>query len=132
MKELCQQVVEAAKNVHVHLGGPGLLETIYECALCHELSLKGFSYQRQLPIPVLYKGVVVRDPLFLDIFVEGKLIVEVKATPKDFPFYQAQLLTHLRMTGTRCGLLINFGKTDLKEGIYFIVNDRAPETINNQ
>jgi GxxExxY protein len=132
MKQLCQQVVEAAKNVHAYLGGPGLLETIYECALCHELSLKGFSYQRQLPIPVLYKGVVVRDPLFLDILVESKLIVEVKATPKDFPFYQAQLLTHLRMTGTRCGLLINFGKADLKEGISFVINDRVAEPIHNE
>lgn len=132
MKQLCQQVIEAAKIVHDYLGGPGLLETIYECALCHELSLKGLSYQRQLPIPVLYKGVIVRDPLFLDILVEDKLIIEVKATPRDFAFYQAQLLTHLRMREVRCGLLINFGKADLKEGVWFMINDKIPINHSSQ
>ena len=121
-KELFQTIVDAAIDVHHHLGGPGLLETVYELALCHELSLKGVRCQRQLPIPVLYKGIVIREPLFLDVLVEGNLIIEIKATEKDYPFYQAQLLTHLRMTGIRSGLLINFGKPHIKESILQLFN----------
>lgn len=117
-------IIEAAVEVHRNLGGPGLMEGIYESALCHELSLRGVQTQRQKPIPVLYKGVPVRDPLFLDILVENKVIIEVKATEKDFPFYQIQLLTYLRMTGMEFGLLINFGKQYLKDGISRIVNNQ--------
>ena len=124
-KELFQAIVDASVDVHHHLGGPGLLETVYESALCHELTLKGVRCQRQLPVPVLYRGVVVREPLFLDILIEGSLIIEVKATERDYPFYQAQLLTYLRMTGIRSGLLINFGKPHIKEAILQLFNNQA-------
>jgi GxxExxY protein len=117
MEPLCQQIVDAAELVHSHLGGPGLLETVYECALCHELALKGVRYKRQVAVPVLYRGVVIREPLFLDILVEDTLVVEVKATERDFPFYQAQLLTYLKLTGVPLGLLVNFGKLRLTEGV---------------
>jgi len=122
-KDLFHQITEAAIEVHRFLGGPGLLETIYETALCHELSLRGLHTQRQLPIPVTYKNATVRDPLYLDIFVENKVVVEVKATGKDYPFYQTQLLTYLRLMGIRSGILIDFGKRSVKEGISHVVND---------
>jgi GxxExxY protein len=120
--KLSTQIIEAAVEVHHLLGGPGLLESIYESALCHELSLRGVRTQRQLPIPVMYKNIAVRDPLFLDILVEDKVIIEVKATGKDLPFYQAQLLSHLRLANIPFGMLINFGKSNVKEGICPIVN----------
>ena len=119
-KTLSQQVVEAAIEVHRLLGGPGLIETVYESALCYELSLRGVPSQRQLPIPVTYKNNVVRDPLFLDILVDNRLIIEVKATGKDYPYYQAQLNTYLRLTGLKWGLLINFGKEQVTDGIVHI------------
>ncbi len=120
--KLSSQIYEAALEVHLHLGGPGLLESIYESALCHELTLRGLQSQRQIPIPVMYKNTTVREPLFLDILVENKLIIEVKATGKDFPFYQAQLLSHLRLANIPFGMLINFGKENIREGISHIVN----------
>jgi GxxExxY protein len=120
--KLSHQIIEAAIEVHQHLGGPGLLETIYESALCHELSLRGLSSQRQMPIPVTYKSAAVREPLYLDILVENKVIIEVKASGKDYPYYHIQLSTYLRLTGFKWGLLINFGKDNLKEGIQHIVN----------
>jgi GxxExxY protein len=126
-KDLAQQIIDAAMEVHKLLGGPGLMETVYESALCHELSLRGLYTQRQVPIPVKYKAAEVREPLFLDILVENKLIIEVKATSKDLPWYQIQLLTYLRLTGKEKGLLINFGKPRLSEGICHLVN--CPECL---
>lgn len=120
--ELSNQIIDAATEVHRLLGGPGLLENVYESALAHELSLRGLQYQRQVPIPVIYKSAAIRDPLYLDILVENKVIVEIKATGKDYPFYQTQLSTHLRLMGIKWGLLINFGKENMKEGVCRLVN----------
>ena len=116
-KELSQTIIDAAIEVHRLLGGPGLLESIYESALCHELKLRGLSSKRQLPIPVLYKNIPVREPLFLDILVENQTIIEVKANGIDYPYYQVQLSTYLRLTGRKSGLLINFGKPNILDGI---------------
>ena len=112
-----EEIIQAAEEVHRHLGGPGLLENIYETALFHELMLRGFSVKRQLPIPVIYKSTQIRDPLFLDLLVEDEVIIEIKATAKEYPYYHAQLATHLRLLGKRRGLLINFGKDSLLEGV---------------
>jgi len=120
---LYDKVIDAAIEVHRSLGGPGLMEGIYEAALCHELSLRGVACQRQLPVQVLYKGVIVREPLYLDIIVDNELIVEVKATERDFPFYQAQLFTYLRLMNVKYGLLVNFGKKDVRGGMSRIIND---------
>ncbi|MES2273801.1 MAG: GxxExxY protein [Chlamydiota bacterium] len=120
---LPDKIISAAVEVHRLLGGPGLLEGVYESALCHELFLRGVESKRQLPIPVLYKGAPVRDPFFLDILVENQVIIEVKASGKDFPYYQIQLYTHLRLSGFKMGLLINFGKENVREGISRVVND---------
>ena len=104
------------------LGGPGLLESIYEAALCHELTLRGLRVQRQKPVHVIYKGEAIREPLFIDILVEDKVLVEVKATEKNHPIYETQVLTYLRLTGIKLGLLINFGAPIVKDGVSRIIN----------
>jgi GxxExxY protein len=115
--EISRKIIKAAIEVHRVLGGPGLLESIYETALYHELLLQGVKCQRQLSVPVKYKEITIRDPLFLDLLVEDKVIVEVKATDQDNPIYQKQLLTYLRLSGMRLGLLLNFGKSHIKDGL---------------
>ena len=120
--ELTHQIIGAAIEVHRTLGGPGLLESIYEAALCHELSLRALNYKRQLPIAVSYKNAIIRDPLYLDILVEDKVVVEVKATEKEHPIFQTQVLTYLRLTGIKLGLLINFGERHVKDGIHRVIN----------
>lgn len=114
---LYQQIHDAAVEVHQALGGPGLLESIYESALSHELTLRGIANQRQVAIPVLYKDTTVRDPLFLDILVEKSIIIEVKATAQHHPYFHTQLNTYMRMSKLVYGLIINFGKDDVAEGI---------------
>lgn len=81
--EISYKVIGAAIEVHRSLGGPGLLESIYESALCHELHLIGLRVEKQKPIPVIYKGVVIREPYILDLLVENQVIIEVKATEKE-------------------------------------------------
>jgi GxxExxY protein len=119
---LSYKIIGAAIEVHRTLGGPGLLESIYESALCHELSLQGLSVKSQVPIDVNYKGVKIREPLVLDILVNDQIIVEVKATEKHNPIHQVQLLTYLRLTNLRLGLLINFGSSHVKEGVSRVIN----------
>jgi GxxExxY protein len=120
--EISHRIIGAAIEVHRTLGGPGLLESIYESSLCYELIQRGLYIQKQLIVPVTYKNAVVRDPLCLDILVENKVIVEVKATEKEHAIYEAQLLTYLRLTGMKLGLLINFGQECVKDGIHRVVN----------
>jgi GxxExxY protein len=130
--DLFEIVMDASVEVHRSLGGPGLLENVYEAALCHELSLKGISTQTQLPVQVLYKGVVVREPLYLDIVIGNEMVIEVKATERDFAFYQAQLFTYLRLTGIKLGLLVNFGKKDVRQGICRVINDRTAQNVTQK
>ena len=120
--EFSYKVIGAAITVHQSLGGPGLLESIYESALFHELTINGLKVERQKPIPVIYKGVVIREPFILDMLVENKLIIEVKAVEKEIEIYKAQLLTYLRLSNIKLGLLINFGRPSIKEGIHRVVN----------
>ena len=120
--ELSNKIIGAAIEVHRALGGPGLLESIYEAALCHELMLQGIKYKRQLAVPVVYKGITIRDPLFIDILVEGEVVVEVKAVEKNHPIYETQVLTYLRLTDKKLGLVINFGSSRVKDGIFRVVN----------
>lgn len=119
---LSYKIIGAAIEVHRTLGGPGLLESIYEAALCHELTLQGLSIQRQMPVQVIYKGATIKDPLFIDVLVEGRVLVEVKVTEKNHPVYETQVLTYLRLTGIKLGLLINFGHEQVKDGISRIAN----------
>lgn len=131
-KELAEEILSAAEEVHRGLGGPGLLESIYETALCYELSLRGITTTRQVPIPVLYKGKQVREPLYLDILVENQLIIEVKATEKTYPFFQVQLQTYLRLMKISSGLLINFGKEFLVDGVSKITNPLLYQDMVNR
>jgi GxxExxY protein len=119
---LSYKIIGAAIEVHRTLGGPGLLESIYESALSHELSLQGLRVKSQVPVEVNYKGVKIRDPLIMDILVDDRIIVEVKATENENIIHQVQLLTYLRLTGLRLGLLINFGSRHVKEGIKRVIN----------
>ena len=116
------EIIGASIEIHRTLGGPGLLESIYEAALCHELILRGLRVHRQRPVQVVYKGVAIREPLFIDIVVEDKVLVEVKATEKNHPIYETQVLTYLRLTGIKLGLLVNFGAPYVKDGVSRIIN----------
>lgn len=119
---ISNQIIGASIEVHKTLGGPGLFESIYEAALCHELTLRGLHVQRQRPVQVLYKTVTIKEPLYIDILVEDKVLVEVKAVEKNHPIYETQLLTYLRLTGIKLGLLINFGVPYVKDGVSRIIN----------
>jgi len=120
--ELSHKIIGAAIEVHRTLGGPELLESIYEAALCHELTLHGLQIQRQLPVQVIYKGMAIREPLWIDILVNSKVIIEVKATEESNPIYETQLLTYLRLTDMKLGLLINFGDRHVKDGVSRVIN----------
>ena len=120
--ELSQAVIGAAIEVHKELGGPGLLEDIYEEALCCELEMRGIPHKRQVGIKVIYKGRELRKRLVLDLVVADKLIVECKAVDEYNKVYSAQVLTYLRQTKKKLGLAINFGETLLKDGIHRVVN----------
>ena len=120
--EISRVVVDAAIEVHRQLGGPGLLEDMYEEALCHELTLRGLTVQRQLGFRVRYKGKELDKRLRIDVIVEERVIVEVKAVDDYHPIFESQLLTYLRQTGMKLGLVINFGERLVKDGIHRVVN----------
>jgi len=116
VERAAKTIVDAAMAVHMALG-PGLLESVYEVCLCHELSERGAPFESQVPLPVVYKGVRLDAGLRLDLVVDGKVIVELKAVESVQPVHEAQLLTYLRLTRLRLGLLINFNKALLRDGI---------------
>ena len=120
--EIAQTVVDAAITVHRGLGGCGLLEAVYEEALAWELESRGLKIDRQKEVPVVYLGRTLGAPLRLDLIVEDKLIVECKATSQHSQVFEAQLLTYLRVTGLKLGLLVNFGAPLMKDGIRRIIN----------
>ena len=118
---LSREIIGAAIEVHKALG-PGLLESAYEECLCRELSIRDLAFQRQVSVPVQYKGVNLDCGYRIDLVVEDKVIVEIKAVEKLIPIHKMQLLTYLRLTGKRLGLLINFHESYLKNGIERLVN----------
>ena len=109
-------IIGAAIEVHRNLG-PGLLESAYEECLCHELHLLGIDFKRQVALPLLYKGLKLDCGYKLDLIVRDEVILELKAIEKLLPIHEAQLLTYLRLTGKRVGLLINFNVPLLTQGI---------------
>lgn len=115
-EERTHQIRGAATEVHKAIG-PGLLESAYEECLCHEVSLRGLLFQRQVPLPVAYKGVKLDCGYRLDVVVEDKVILELKSVQEIEPIHEAQLLTYLRLSGKRVGLLVNFNTVLLKDGI---------------
>ena len=120
--EVSRHIYECAIEVHRTLGGPGLLEGVYEEALAWELEKRGLRVQRQVQVPVVYKGQSLGTPMRLDLLVEGIVIVECKATGEYNEIFESQVLTYLRMSELRLGLVINFGEKFVKDGIHRVVN----------
>jgi len=115
-EEQAKKIVDAAYAVHKKLG-PGLLEKIYEICFCHELSKRGLRYQRQVDVPIVYDGITFDEGLCLDVLVENSIICELKAVDEMNPVWEAQLLSHLKLTGKRLGFLINFNVSVIRNGI---------------
>ncbi len=120
--EISRHIVEAAIEVHRTLGGPGLLESIYEDAVAWELTQRGLKVSRQVSLPVPYKGQILSSALRIDLIVGDAVIVECKATSQYHAVFEAQTLTYLRLTGLKFGLVINFGERFVKDGIHRVVN----------
>jgi GxxExxY protein len=119
--ELSKLVIGAAIEVHRHLD-PGLLESTYEACLCRELELRGIVFERQIPLPVHYKGMEIDCAYKIDVRVGGLLILELKSVEAIDPIHEAQLMTYLRLSHRWLGLLINFNVPVLKDGIKRLVN----------
>ena len=111
-----KKIVDAAYTVHKNLG-PGLLEKVYEVCFCHELSKRGLKYLRQIDIPIVYDGLAFEEGLRLDVLVEEKIICEIKAVDLINPVWDAQVLSHLKLTDKRLGYLINFNVVNIGQGI---------------
>lgn len=121
--EISAVILDAAIAVHKGIGGPGVLESYYEAALACELKLRGLKVETQKPVPVVYKGNTIGDPYRLDMLVEDKVIVECKAVEKNNPVFAAQVLTYLRLTNLKLGIVINFGQARIKDGWGRVVNN---------
>ena len=121
LNTLSGEVIGAAIEVH-RLLGSGLLESAYELALERELVIRGLGVERQKAVLLEYKGTALGDGFRIDLLVEGQLIVEVKAVESIMPIHEVQLLTYLRLTDTRLGLLINFNERAIKDGVKRVVN----------
>ena len=119
-ERLAKIVVDAAYTVHSGLG-PGLLESVYEICLAHELRKRGLRIETQVAIPVVYDGIRLEAGLRIDLLVEGQLLVEIKAVDEMKRVFKAQVLTYLKLTGIRLGLLINFNVPLIKNGIERII-----------
>jgi len=117
---LTEKIIGAAIEVHRVLG-PGLLESAYEECLCHELCLQKIAFERQQPLPVVYKGVRLDCGYRLDVVVERRVLLELKTVEKILPIHEAQLLTYLRLAGIRTGLILNFNVPALRQGIMRMV-----------
>ena len=122
--EIATMVLNAAFKVHTTLG-PGLLESVYEAVLAYELGKGGLAVRRQAPIPIRYEGLVFEEGFRADLIAEERVIVELKSVEKLAPVHGKQVLTQLRLSGCRLGLLINFGEVHLKDGIKRVVNGLA-------
>lgn len=120
--EISRLIVQCAIEVHRTLGGPGLLESVYEEALCWELQHTGLEVHRQLSLPIPYKGNVLASPLKIDLMVNKLVIIECKAVSQYHSVFEAQTLTYLRLTNLKLGMVINFGERMVKDGIHRVVN----------
>jgi GxxExxY protein len=115
-EEAVSRFLDAAFDVHRELG-PGLLESVYEACVCHELTLLSVPFQRQVNLPVCYRGIQIESGLRLDLIVADEVIVEFKSIEALLPIHEAQLLTYLKLSHKRVGLLVNFNVPLLKQGI---------------
>ena len=119
--EIAKMIVNAAYKIHTTLG-PGLLESVYEVVLAHELKKLGLNVSRQQSIPITYEDLKFEEGFRADIIVEDKVIIELKSVEEVAKVYKKQLLTYLRLADKRLGLLINFGAALIKDGLFRIVN----------
>ena len=124
--QIAKIILDAAFIVHSKLG-PGLLESVYEVALAHELRKAGAKPERQKPMPIRYDGILFEEGYRADLLVDGKVIVELKSVAALSAVHAKQLLTQLRLSGLKLGLLINFDETHLKNGIKRIINGQLDE-----
>ena len=113
---LCKEIVDCAYKVHLELG-PGLLEKIYETCFCYELNKKDIPYKRQIKLPILYDGVTFDEGLQLDVLVDNKIICEFKAVETMNALWQAQIMSHLKLTSLHVGFIINFNVPLIKNGL---------------
>ena len=119
--ELAKIVVDTAYHIHPRLG-PGLLESVYHAVLLYELRKRGLQVESEVPVPVVWEDVKLEVGFKADLIVDGKLVLELKSVEKTAPVHKKQLLTYLRLTDCRLGLLINFGAELIKDGISRVVN----------
>jgi len=122
LNDLSHEVIGAAIEVHQEMG-PGLLEGVYERCLIEELQTRGIKVEQQVQLPIKYKGKVLGRPLIIDLLVEDSIIVELKSVKELQEIHAAQLLSYLRLSGKRLGLLINFNCLHLRDGLKRIVNN---------
>ena len=120
---LGEQVIGALIEVHKHLG-PGLLESAYEMALCHELALRKIPFERQCAVPIRYKGINFESAFRLDVLVADTIVVELKAVSEITPVFEAQILSHLKLASKPLGYLANFHVKQMKDGIRRFANFR--------
>ena len=125
INQLSSKIIGAAIEVHKHLG-PGLLESSYEECLCKELTLRGLKFEQQKALPIIYKGEKLDCGYRLDIVIENQIIVELKACDRIESIHKAQLLTYLKLSSLKLGLLLNFNTEVMKDGIVRVVN-KLPE-----
>ncbi|HWJ16810.1 MAG TPA: GxxExxY protein [Gemmatimonadaceae bacterium] len=121
LNQVSGEIVDSAVNVHGVLG-PGLLESAYEVCLAYELRERGLSVRTQIPLPVVYKGIRLEQAYRLDMLIEEAVVVENKTLAAIHPVHEAQLLTHLKLSGHRLGLLLNYYVPFMRDGIKRIVN----------
>ncbi len=125
VEEMATLAVDAAFAVHKELG-PGLLESAYEACFAHELDLRGVRYQRQLPVPLTYKGKLIEVGFRAAVIIEQRLLIELKAVEGIIPVHHAQVITYLKILRLPLGLLINFNEVLVKDGIHRILNLHLP------
>ncbi|MDO4993815.1 MAG: GxxExxY protein [Bacteroidales bacterium] len=124
-EEYTRKILACAIAVHKELG-PGLLENVYEEALSYELRINGFNVQRQVAVPIIYKGQKLQSTLTLDLLIDDKVIIELKSVEVLKPVFSKQILTYLKLTGKELGYLINFNVPKLMDGVERIVNKYQP------
>lgn len=120
--DISRSIVAAAIEVHRTLGGPGILESVYEEALVWELKTRRLPCERQVTLPILYKGEPLSSPLKIDLIVDNKVIVECKSVTQYHPIFESQTLTYLRLTRMKLGLVINIGERYVKDGLHRVAN----------
>lgn len=126
--EIGRALVDSAMKVHRVLG-PGLLESVYEVALAHELRTRGFSVERQVAFPIVYEGVEFDEGFRVDLVINGLVVAELKSVEKIAPVHAKQVLTYLRLSKLRLGFLLNFGMPYMRDGIERIVNGLTDQSL---